>query len=230
MFSYIAGFCDGDGSICIGKCNSGYQLKLEFTQCNKNFLELLNSYFDNIGKIYKDNREHKYKTECAHQLRFCGHNSTELLLIMKNYGIVKAEQASLALEFLELINKHNKTEEKEQLCLKMKELNKDKSSYIKSYDNISDAYIAGLFDAEGNVYIKEEPKFKHYIQITQKCDPVLISKIKTYLSYGNIYKSEPFRLRFYSKLHTNNFYNIVKDFSLIKLEKLEYLVNLVNKK
>lgn len=225
--SYIAGFIDGDGTICIGKCNTGFQLKLEITQCNENFLNNFNTLFEN-GKMYKDNRKDKYLTESAFQLRFCGINSKPLLLLMKDYGIIKSKQAEMALEFLLIANKVGKTEEKQEMYTKMKQMNKDKSSYDKPYERLNTAYIAGLFDAEGNVYFNEDLKKKrHYVKITQKSDPTLISRIQIYLQYGKISKSEPYRIRFFSKIDTNRFYEAVKDYSTIKIIKLKELIDII---
>lgn len=226
--SYIAGFCDGDGSIHIGKCNSGYQLKVEFTQCNMIFIKALNGHFDNNGKIYTDSRT-KYVGEQASSLRFCGHKAKGILHLMAEHAIIKAPQARLAIGFLDLINKPNMQEKKEAYYQRMKSMNNDKMSYEKDYSKINNAYIAGLFDAEGNVYIsKMTSKFRYYVKITQKSDAVLISEIRKYLQFGNISASEPYRIRFMSKQNVNNFHNVVKETCVMKLEKLQELVSIVN--
>lgn len=226
--SYIAGFCDGDGSICIGKCNTGFQLKVEFTQCNKMFIEALNGHFDNIGKLYVDSRK-KYVNEQAYSLRFCGHKAKSVLQLVADYGVIKAPQAKLAIEFLDLVNKPNLRDKKEEYCQRIKSMNDDKLSYEKDYTKVNDAYIAGLFDAEGNVYISEPtPKFRYYVKITQKSDAVVVDKIQKYLQFGNISASEPYRIRFMSKANVNKFHNVVQEYCLIKLEKLQELVAIVN--
>jgi hypothetical protein len=77
--SYIAGMYDGDGSIVVGKVVGGYQLKVELTQCNLEFLKSVNEEFSGIGKIYMDKRVEKYRNECAGSLRFTGVKATPLL-------------------------------------------------------------------------------------------------------------------------------------------------------
>ena len=65
--------------------------------------------------------------------------------------------------------KQDKHDEKESLFKTMK-LNANKQSYRKDYSRINEAYIAGLFDAEGNVYCAFKDKLKYYVKITQKSD------------------------------------------------------------
>lgn len=223
--SYIAGFCDGDGTICIGRCNGGFQLKVEFTQCNIKFIHRLNEVLGGDGKIYVDSRNDKYNNENACGLRFCGKKAVNLLTIMQDYAIIKSNQATLALSFINYINQPGTYEIKNEICEKMKQMNADKSTYDKPYNRICDAYIAGLFDAEGNIYFKEEngKVKKYYVKITQKCDPLLILHMQTYLAFGKISPCEPFRLRFMSKADIRLFCAKIEDFSIIKLERLLYL-------
>jgi hypothetical protein len=196
--SYIAGFCDGDGSIFISKCKTGYQLMFEIMLCNSSLLEEFRAYFG-TGSIYTDSRTEKYSFENAGKLRICGLATKPASELMRDHAVIKHEQALFALEFLPLINKQGRGEEKKALCKKLEELNADKTSYIKQYDKINDAYIAGLMDAEGSIYINKECiKLRYYVKITQKCDPELIKQMQTYLKSGIIYdyKGEPYRLRF----------------------------------
>lgn len=224
--SYIAGFCDGDGSICIGKCNDGFLLKVEFTQCNKDYLDKINEYFENKGKLYIDKRK-KYNHEQAYQLRYCGAKAKPILEIMAEHAVLKAPQAKIALEFLSLVNKPNKHQEKESYRQRVKAMNKDKTSYEKDYTKINNAYIAGLFDAEGNVYISDEnvSKFKYYVKITQKSDHILVKHIQKHLGFGNITPSENYRIRFYNKENVTKFLDVVRQYSIIKLAKLQLLVD-----
>jgi len=60
-------------------------------------LASLNKHFSDTGRMYCDNRDEKYKTESASQLRFCGKNASKLLEIASKYAIVKAPQALLAI-------------------------------------------------------------------------------------------------------------------------------------
>jgi LAGLIDADG-like domain len=227
--SYIAGLFDGDGTIMISQIPNGFQLKVELTQCNKKFLEDINVGFANTGKLYEDKREHKYLNENAWKLRFVGEATTSILNIMKSYSIIKYKQAELGIKYLEYQGQLNKYNERQAMYNDMKELNKHKS-YIKPYDRINNAYISGLFDAEGNVYLKETGKLKYYVKITQMCDAELITRIQSYLGYGKISKSEPYRLRFFSKNDIFAFHSVIENTNQIKiydiLELMERLLTI----
>lgn len=127
------------------------------------------------------------------------------------------------------MNKPNKHQEKEAYRQRVKAMNKDKTSYEKDYTKINNAYIAGLFDAEGNVYISDDnaPKFNYYVKITQKSDHVLVQNIQKHLGFGNITPSEIYRIRFYSKENVTKFLDVVRQYSIIKLAKLQLLVELL---
>lgn len=224
--SYIAGMIDGDGSICIGKCRNGFQLKIEITQCNLDFLNKFNDNFNNNGIIYYDKRDGKYINENARQLRFAGIKGLDILNIQKDYGIIKVPQALIGLEYLDIANKNNMYEKREELYNKNKSMNKDKSSYEKDYSRINEAYIAGLLDAEGNIYYSNKNNKKNYhVKITQKSDPQLILHIKEYLTFGQISPSEPYRIRFASKKNIINLWNLIKDYLIVKKEKYNNLIN-----
>jgi len=98
-------------------------------------------------------------------------------------------------------------------------MNKDKNSYEKDYSKINDAYIAGLLDAEGNIYYSKTNKVRYYVKITQKCDPVLVNHIKTYLGYGQISPSEIFRIRFSSRQTVKDLWDRIKRHLIIKKDK-----------
>lgn len=221
MESYIAGFVDGDGSIYITKLARGFQLMVDICQCNAQLLGILNTYFSSKGSIYLDSRAEKYLTESASKLRFCGKETIPILELMRERGIVKAEQAKLALQFVPLIKRHNCTTQKDDICVQMAALNKDKSTYVKPYDRLCNAYISGLYDAEGCVSYQQVKgtKMKFYIKITQKSDPRLLKEIQAFLGYGKVPASEAHNLKFENYAAIRKLHDVVKDFSRIKLAK-----------
>ena len=224
--AYIAGFIDGDGSVCIGKCNeSGFQLKVEITQCNEGWLKEINAFFLNSGRMYKDSRSKKYNGEPAWSLRFCGHKALPVLRLMSERCIVKAPQAELGIEYTQLINRPGKQDEREASYLRMKELNANKAAYEKDYTRVCDAYIAGLMDAEGNVYNNEEGKHKYYVKITQLSDTELLKRIQIYIGAGMISTTEPERLRFFSKKDIRDLWERVKEHVFIKKVAFQALVD-----
>lgn len=174
------------------------------------------------GKFYQDNR--KNINESAFALRICGKKSQPILELMNDFAIIKAEQAKLALEYIPLIKKHGKHTEREIIYNKMRKLNQDKSVYYKDYSRITNSYISGIFDAEGNVHINLIKTNKSYVKITQKSDPELLVKIKDFIGFGNINSKENYRLRFY-KDNIIKFYQIVKPYIKIKNSVYDILLN-----
>jgi hypothetical protein len=109
----------------------------------------------------------------------------------------------------------------------MKSMNADKSSYEKDYSKVNFAYIAGLLDAEGNVYINTQKRSKSYVKITQKCDPMLIRTIQQCLGFGSIPPSEDYRIRFSKKNDILKLWDLLKGHLIVKKAKFEQLVQLL---
>ena len=224
--SYLAGLFDGDGSIFIAKITNGYQIKVELSQCSLTFIQMVNNSLNNKGSIYEDKRHDKYTTETNWKLRFFGEVASEILDIMNKHAIIKQPQAALAIQYLLLQNKQNKNAEREKFYIAMKALNADKT-YTKPFDRVNNEYISGLFDAEGNVYINHKNKKKYYVKITQKTDTQLLVEIQKFLGFGKISKSEPERLRFFSKSDVFAFHEVIEDTSNIKIYKMLDLMTLL---
>lgn len=228
--SYIAGLYDGDGSINMSKVGpegqQGYLMKVELSQNNEDLLTKINSFFNDKGKIYEDKRHDKYTNSTNYCLRFCGKDAFDILSIIKEFGVIKSPQAELALRCIEL-NKKNVSVEKEELMNQIKSMNRDKTVYEKPYQSINNAYISGLFDAEGNIYFTTNKvgKKKSYIKITQTGCPEILNKIASYLGYGST--ADVGRWTIYSKEHYNHFYNCIKDTNIMKIKKTKKLLEFI---
>lgn len=227
--SYIAGLFDGDGSVMIGTCTKSYQFKMEVTQCSAEFLNKVNEQFGMVGSIYTDKREDKYKGESASTLRICGIKSIPLLDIVHDYGVIKAEQAKVGRKYLQIHHQPGNDDVRRDLQIQMKKLNKDKTAYDKPYEMINDAYIAGIFDAEGNVYcnITENGRKRFYVKITQKSDPRVLVKIRDHLGFGCIPNKERYRLVFNSKRDILAFYQRVEPYINIKWNDYQPLIEML---
>lgn len=228
--AYIAGFVDGDGSIFINRIRDGFQLMVSITQCHQQLLKEMNHFFETKGELWRDMRAEKYTRESASSLRFCGKQTVPILEACASHGIIKSEQANLALEFIPLINQPGTKQQKQEMCQKMKALNKDKTAYRKPYGRLCNAYIAGLYDAEGCVYSREMgTKVKFYIKITQKSDPMLLQQIRAFLGYGNIAAKEDHTIKFESYAAIVKFKEVVSLHSKIKLSKHNQLIQLLER-
>lgn len=218
---YIAGMFDGDGSIVMSlvgtaACKS-VQLKVELTQCDQAFLRGIRARLG-AGVIYKDTRVGKYRKEAAACLRLVGAHARPLLDIVSRRGIIKAPQARLALEFLAL--PRGACDDKKVMRERMRGLNADKAAYAKDYSRLTDAYVAGLFDAEGNVY---HFGTKMYVKITQKSDPQLLHAIAAHLGYGSL--SEQYRFKLYSHADVLAFWRATAPHLRIKKPALHALAS-----
>lgn len=102
---YIAGFFDGEGTICITKSrnyrkltSSCYRLAVEICQKDTTFLKYLQSIYG--GKVYKKLNKgsifHQYRVHKREDVRF-------FLEDISPFLIFKKEQAKLAINFLETI-------------------------------------------------------------------------------------------------------------------------------
>ena len=221
--AYIAGMFDGDGSINVSKVGphgkEGYLLKVELSQCNEAFLRDMNSSLGGAGKMYRDARTAKYTRETNGTLRFCGQAAAGVLHLLAQHAVIKAEQARVALRFIDL-SRRGTGADKEIIRARMKELNADKTAYDKPWDRICPAYIAGLFDAEGNAYLSVDGDMKRrqYVKITQKSDPEILHRITVHLGYGMV--REGCRWKIYSSEHVASFWATVAPHLRIKTEQL----------
>lgn len=113
QLSFIKGFFDGDGSFVYN--NSTKQCTVSFACHTKSFLEDINNYFNNKGKIYKDKRSETYSLEFS---------TLPSLDIMKIFYEIPTpylkRKKQKYLECLELRNKsprdRNSSQEEEKIC------------------------------------------------------------------------------------------------------------------
>jgi hypothetical protein len=198
--SYIAGFIDGDGCIFIRKIKDGYQSGIQITQCRTNILQVIKYHFG--GSITSsENRNNKVENVMDHSNKYIHkHNvrneynllirSNEyqiLLYYLKNSFVIKEKQYSCLHEFNKTINLPNKIEEKEELYKLCSENNITTNVIEDNLQKINIEYIAGLFDAEGCLFI--DKKFTGiYISISQKKHPIVLHEIFKFLGFGKVYK------------------------------------------
>lgn len=183
---YLAGFFDGDGSICI---TQGLSLQIQFTQCVKSVLIKIQEIFG--GSLYS--REGKNENQrIQHSLRLCGRDCEKILKYLNIGSIMKWEQVQIAKRFINLNNLQDLENKKIELREKMRKLNKSyKITHNKPYDKMNWEYIAGIFDAEGCIHMSKKQKkngsYRYcfgYIKICQKNDFQLLNKIREFVGHG----------------------------------------------
>lgn len=216
---YLAGFFDGDGCIMVEKLNNtGYTLRIKFSQSNEDWINKLQRYYCFLKKTNNSQRRDNNRIEF--ELRAAGKQIEPLIDDLLPYTILKYEQLLEAKKFFKLINVRDKKEEKEAIYIKLKQL-KTKSS-IKPYDRLCKEYIAGLFDAEGSVMLSNN---NLSIGIAQKSDIIILQKIAKL--YNNKNQINNYSIYFYGK-NSLNFLNDVKDYCIYKSPQINAAITYIN--
>ena len=177
---YFAGAIDGDGCICF----TMKQIIISYTCCQNNTIPKILKIFRKIygGDIcteIKKNKKHKNN----HKWRICGKYALPVLYDLKNYCIIKKEQASTVYNYLltRINNSKENIKERKVIFDKLKYMKSPKYlSAIKvsaSNENLSDAYIAGFFDAEGCVCSPARNPTSIIIHLVQKYCTTIINAI-----------------------------------------------------
>jgi hypothetical protein len=162
FIKYLGGFFDGDGSIYIS-CNT---LTMTFSQSQKNILDVINNYYNNIFNFYTCNNTTDIRTQFS--LKLTGKKLYPVLKDLEETCIIKNPQIKIALEFLQYINKKGTVDKKTKLQEVMKDMNKNKIDYVKDkpYDKVNLHYISGLFDSDGHVGIYKSGAKAHITQVS----------------------------------------------------------------
>jgi hypothetical protein len=133
---------------------------------------------------------------------------------LKDSFIIKEKQYSCLHEFNKIANLPNKLEEKEELH-KMCSENNVKTTIVESnLHKLNIEYIAGLFDAEGCLFI-ESNLTKIKISVSQKNHPVILHEIVKFLGFGNVSKSN-IDYYIYNKTDCLKFIQLVKNHLIVK--------------
>jgi len=226
--SYIAGFIDGDGCIFIRKIVDGYQSGIQITQCRTNILQVLRYHFggsitssenrnNKIENIMDKNNEfiHKHNVRNQYNLLIRSNEYQVLLDYLRHSFIIKEQQYNCLYEFNKMVNLPNKLEEKEGVYTICSE-NNGKTTILKSnLQKLNIEYIAGLFDAEGCIYINKTKKCSFYISIAQKNHPIILQEIVTFLGFGKVETSNMCFI-IYNKSDCLKFIQLVKTHLIVK--------------
>lgn len=238
--SYIAGFIDGDGCIFIRKIKDGYQSGFTITQCRTNILQIIRYHFggsitssanrnDKTINLMDDANEYYHKHNIRNQYNLLIRNNEYQILLyyLQNSFIIKEKQYQCLYEFNKLANLPNKYEEKEELYSKCSSLNKtcevdDVDEVYLTRLNIE--YIAGLFDAEGCIYIKNN-LFSFCISIAQKNHPKILYEIVKFLGFGKV---ETYEFKIYKKVDCLKFIQLIIPHLIVKYNQANAFQTFLN--
>ena len=222
--SYIVGFIDGDGCIFIRKIKHGYQSGINISQSRTNILQVLRYHFG--GNITSSEKRNNYlnsleydKTTKRNQynLNIRSNEYDILLNYIKNNIVIKTTQMDCLNKFTNYVKLKNNNE-KEELYKLCSYYNKTHKSDNIILDNINIQYIAGIFDAEGCIYISKSKYSKYYISITQKNNPSILYKIQELLKLGTIDSEKKYKI--YNKVDCLKFLRLIKPYLIVKLNQL----------
>lgn len=186
---YLGGMWDGDGTITICGKERSYILQVSFSQAFPAFLDEVQKVFG--GKVYICKEPDKESCKQMYGYRVCGKEAFYILKVLEQGCIIKYNQVKLALEYIDLVDKPGMNEIRAEYSKQIRELNEHKYYEVeKPYERVCDAYIAGIFDAEGYVGVSLKNKRLDRIQIAQKNEPIVLSYIKEYLGYGKVDKTD----------------------------------------
>ena len=224
--SYIAGFIDGDGCIFIRKIIDGYQSGFTISQCRTNILQIIRYHFggsitsssnrnDKTINLMNDNNEYYHKHNIRNQYNLLIRNNEYQILLdyLQNSFIIKENQYQYLYEFNKLANLPNKYEEKEELYLKCCSLNTSCNLDEVYLKRLNIEYIAGLFDAEGCMYININKFSSFYISIAQKNHPKILSEIVKFLGFGKV---ETYKFKIYKKDDCLKFIRLIIPHLIVK--------------
>ena len=224
--SYIAGFIDGDGCIFIRKITDGYQSGFTITQCRTNILQIIRYHFGGsitsstnrnnktINLMNEENEYyHKHNVRNEYNLLIRSNEYQILLEYLNNSFIIKENQYNCLYKFNKLTNLPNNSEEKNELYKTCSENNVKTTIIESNLHKLNIEYIAGLFDAEGCLFININKFTCFNISIAQKNHPEILYEIVKYLRFGKVYN---FNYQIYKKSDCLKFIQLVKSHLIVK--------------
>jgi hypothetical protein len=141
----------GDGSIMI---REKIRLSLCIYQSSNNgvppVLYLFQNWFGNKMKVHKK-KDRQHKPE--YSIQWNGEGCFPLLEILQKYAIIKKPQVDLAQKWLNTSNKDKLIREDINEKMKQYKVQQNYRSIEIVKERLTDAYIAGLFDAEAKKFI-----------------------------------------------------------------------------
>jgi hypothetical protein len=188
VYKFIAGFFDGDGSVTIQKPSQKDKTpnpRVAFYQSNASGIPPELAYIKSFlgGALHRedprgDNRRQSWK------LCFSSFSESKYVLeLLQPYVILKRDQVAKALEYLDC-SKENPQHHYEY----MRDRKRDYQNVEIDTLRICNAYLAGLFAADGSVGIY---RAKHgycavYVQIVKKGCVQLLHAIRDKMGYGSV--------------------------------------------
>jgi len=104
---------------------------------------------------------------------------------LATYSVKKAEAAHLALEYIETGRKNAS-----EVAAKIREANRSRGDRNMDKSRFNDAYIAGLFAADGSIALKPRKALPMLsVDIAQSSFTPLLYGVRDYLGFGSVVKN-----------------------------------------
>lgn len=96
--AYIAGIIDGEGHIGLQSVQGGFYLKIIISNSSRALVDWL---LERLPGKYVETRKagHSTNTKDVYNLHLSGKDAQELLVLLKDYMVVKRAQCDIALQF-----------------------------------------------------------------------------------------------------------------------------------
>jgi hypothetical protein len=175
-----SGFIDGDGMLCI---DEGGHVRIVFAQSGRCTPLILRYYHLLFGgnlqcRLPKEGSDIK---NVRPSWVLCLSRPAEWMVVaevMRDHGILKAFQAEIALQLA--AGKISIDEARKQIGMTQDGKGTNKTALYRAMkinkDRLTDAYVSGLFDAEGCVQIAKG-KYYPYVNISQTSSPALLGAL-----------------------------------------------------
>ncbi len=214
---YVAGFFDGDGSVEVGS-----SIKLSIKQSQRigepAVIRRFKDWFPRFKNYVQMSKKASHRP--CHKLEWNGEPSYSLLMCSEDYGIIKRAQSAVVRPLLDnyfLSGKYDWGLGTGVLSEHLSTLKENYAGVEINSTRLTDAYISGLFDAEGCI----SGDSSDYIQcsISQESCPRLLIEIQKRVG-GNIPPSNPGKLRIFGDTLVQ-FLRRIRPYSIQKLSQID---------
>lgn len=211
---HIAGFLDGDGCICMYP--RGYMAYCFGQSCDKEepaILKYIQSWYN--GKIFKENYQlpnHRVKYQLVIQKQA---DMWDITRDIVDFLFTKRQQVQLCLDWLRGKRKSRHYYD-EGLADKIKNLNTTQNYLSITSGPISDAYVSGLFDAEGCVCFRSNHRL--CLELSQPSCPNLLTAIQQYYNFGSVTPAGKYCLT--NRIDKRKFIQSILPYSIQKKDQL----------
>lgn len=178
---WLAGFFDGDGSImyqCFKDKNTksptGFNLNIQFSQTSVGVLKKILKYYPTT-LLYEDARKNETHKP-GFVIKYNGIECRKILIDLLKYSILKKDQLLLGDEILSMTKSPAFSNRKYEIFVQMSNM-KTNDSYGNVFidiEKLTIPYIAGLFDAEGCIMLKNR---YHTVSLAQDQSPNILKAI-----------------------------------------------------